>query len=89
MRLNWPPPAFLWSGLAGFLMWMCVRRKSPTISGTASIGALFLITQLINRAFGRWFRGELERPGRGDRMTRRKRTSRAIEGEHGGHRSMW
>ncbi len=89
MRLNWPPPGFLWSGLAGFLIWMCVRRKSPAISGTASIGAGFLITQLINRAFVRWFRRQPERPGRGDSMTIRKRTSEAIEGEHGGHRSMW
>jgi hypothetical protein len=89
MRLNWPPRAYLWSGLAGFLIWMWVRRKSPIISGTASIGGGFPITQLINRAFGRWFRRQPERAGRGDRLTRRKRTSDAIEGEHGGRRSMW
>ena len=87
MRLNWPPPAYLWSGLAGLLAWMWVRRKGPAINRTAAIGAGFIVTQLINRTFGRALPPR-NRAGR-DRMTRRKRASETIEGQRGGHRSIW
>lgn len=88
MRLNWPPPAYLWSGLAGLLAWMWVRRKGPAINQTAGIGAGFIMTQLVNRTFGRTLRPQAN-PAGIDRMTRRKRASEAIEGQHGSHRSTW